>query len=80
MPSIDGTTVDSALKFCALCPTRYYALHNLFTKFAIGFDKTISLKEIISIDESGESSWKENCLLYNPPNRCCIVSVWDVDY
>jgi len=41
----------------------------LFTKFAIEFDKTISLKEINSIDESGESSWKENCLLYNHPNR-----------
>jgi hypothetical protein len=35
----------------------------LFTKFAIVFDKTISLKEINSKDESGESSWKK--ITYN---------------
>jgi len=39
----------------------YYII--LFTKFAIVFDKTISLKEIISKDESGESSWKK--ITYN---------------
>jgi hypothetical protein len=39
-----------------------YREGTVFTKFAIVFDKKISLKEITAIEEGGESSWEESCL------------------
>jgi hypothetical protein len=34
----------------------------VFTRYAIVFDKKISLKEIAEIEDDGESSWEENCI------------------
>jgi hypothetical protein len=39
-----------------------YCEGTVFTKFAIVFDKKISLKEITVIEDGGESAWEENCL------------------